>query len=269
MAILSLQSSSSALTALNTAMDVTANNLANINTAGFKASRVNFQDLLYVEKAQPGTVNANGDERPTGLYVGLGVKVSGTQVSFAQGGPQVTDRPLDVMISGDGFFEVAVEDSLGTGGRAYTRAGNFALNSEGEIVLANDQGRRLQPVIQVPPDATNITIGADGKVFVQVGSDPPQELNTITLATFINPAGLKQVGENLFVETEASGAPIIGEPGTENRGSLSQGMLEASNVDPTKELIELIRIQRAFDMNSQVIRAADETLRNVSQLRRG
>jgi len=269
MAINALQSASSGLSALNTALDVTANNLANVNTPGFKSSRVNFQDLLYIEKAQPGVLNANDDERPMGLYVGLGVKVSGTQLDFTQGAPQATDRPLDVLINGRGFFEVAVEDNLGAGGRAYTRAGNFALNSDGEMVLANDQGRRVQPGISIPAEALEVTITSDGKVLYTVaGEAEPQEAGQLELATFINPAGLKQVGENLYVESAASGPPNLGIPSTDDRGSLQANFLEASNVDPTRELIDLIKTQRAFEMNSQSIRAADESLRTIAQLRR-
>jgi flagellar basal-body rod protein FlgG len=269
MAINALQSAASGLSALNTALDVVANNLANVNTPGFKSSRVNFQDLLYIEKQQPGTLNLNDDQRPIGLYVGLGTKISGTQLDFTPGAQQATGRPLDVAISGEGFFRVAVEDSLGPGGLAYTRAGALALNRDGELVLASDQGRRIQPVIQIPEGATGITIGADGMVQVTVpGELEPQEFGPIELATFINPAGLKQVGENLFVESAASGTPVVGVPGTEGRGSLQANFLESSNVDPTKELIELIRTQRAFEMNSQSIRAADESLRAVAQLRR-
>jgi flagellar basal-body rod protein FlgG len=269
MAINALQSAASALSALNTSLDVSANNLANINTAGFKSSRANFQDLIYVERAQPGTTNANQDQRPIGHYIGLGVRVSGTHLDFTQGAPQTTGRPLDIMIDGEGFFEVAVEDSLGPNGLAYTRAGNLALNSDGEIVLANDQGRRIQPVIQVPANAKTITIGADGQVFVSLeGEAEPSQVGQLNLSTFINPAGLKQVGENLYVETSASGPPNSGVPGVDGRGAIKAGFLEASNVDPTKELIELIRTQRAFEMNSQSIRSADETLRSVAQLRR-
>lgn len=269
MAINALQSASSGLSALNTAMDVVANNLANVNTPGFKASRVNYQDLTYIEKQQPGSLNQNSDQRPIGLYVGLGVRISGTQLDFTQGAQQATGRPLDVAISGEGFLRVGVEDSLGAGGVAYTRAGNFTRNRDGELVLANDQGRRLQPVIQIPENASSITISPDGKVLVTVpGQTDPTELGPIEIATFVNPAGLKQVGENLFVESAASGTPLTGIPGTEGRGTLQSGFLEASNVDPTKELIELIRTQRAFEMNSQSIRAADESLRSVAQLRR-
>lgn len=268
MAFSSLESASTALSALNTALDVTANNLANVNTDGFKSSRVNFQDLLYVEKAQPGVTNAVGDKTPTGLYVGLGVKVSGTQLDFAQGSPRNTGRSLDVMIDGKGFFKVVVEPAMG-GGVAYTRAGNLAINADGELVLANDQGRRLEPQITIPEDATEVGITSDGKVIVSVpGSTEPQEVGQLQLATFVNAAGLEQVGENLYIETAASGNPIEDLPGSSNLGRIRQGFLESSNVDPTRELIELIRTQRAYEMNSQTIRAADETLRTVANLRR-
>lgn len=269
MANIALQSAATGLSALNTKLDVIANNLANVNTFGFKSARANFQDLLYIERAQPGVENALGDRRPTGLYVGLGVKVSGTQNDFSQGAPITTNRDLDLMIEGQGFFRVTVEDALG-GGVAYTRAGNFALNADGEIVLANDQGRRLDPNITIPADAIPpLKVGADGRVYVtQPAATAPTEVGQLTLVTFVNPAGLKQVGENLFVETDASGAPQEGEPGTDNRGRIRQNVIEGSNVDPTFELIEMIRTQRAFEMNSNTIRAADDTLRTIAQLRR-
>lgn len=268
MGVIAMQSASTGLKALNTRLDVIANNLANVNTEGFKASRANFEDLMYIERAQPGVENNNGDQRPTGLYVGLGVKVSGTQQDFSQGAPIPSENPLDIMIDGKGFFQVAVQDELGAGGIAYTRAGNFTLNSEGEIVLANSDGRRLEPGIQIPADAEEVGIDSSGRVFVTLPGDAePQEVGQIELALFINPAGLTQVGQNLWVESAASGPPITGEPATENFGQIIGGMLEGSNVDPARELIELIRTQRAFEMNSQSIRAADETLRTVSQLR--
>lgn len=267
MALVALNTSATGLSALNTQLDVIANNLANVNTEGFKASRVNFQDLLYQEKALPGTENANGDQRPTGLYIGLGVKVSGTEVQFTQGSPIQTGNPLNLMINGNGFFQVQIEDDRG--GIAYTRAGNFTLNSEGQMVLATDQGRRIEPEITIPEDAIQVQIDSNGEVFVmQPGDTEPQSIGQIQLANFINPAGLKQIGENLFVETQASGDPQVGEPGDGGLGFLQSGMLEGSNVDPTTELISLIRTQRAFEMNSNVIRAADETLRAVGTLRR-
>lgn len=268
MANIALQSAATGLSALNTKLDVIANNLANINTTGFKASRANFQDLMYIERAAPGVENAIGDRRPTGLYVGLGVEVAGTQNDFSQGTAQTTNKPLDLAIEGIGFFKVKVEDATG-GGVAYTRAGNFTLNADGELVLANDQGRRLDPNVSIPPDATSITISPDGKVSVlQPGQTAYQEVGQVQLTAFINPAGLKQVGENLWVETPASGPPLEGVPGTENRGRLMQGQLESSNVDPTFELIEMIKTQRSFEMNSNTIRAADATLQAIAQLRR-
>lgn len=267
MAVLALQSASSGLSALNTQLDVIANNLANINTVGFKSSRANFQDLLYVERAQPGVENAIGDQRPTGLYVGLGVRTSGTQLNFEQGSPITTNEEKDLMIEGIGFFQVTVEDALG--GIGYTRAGNFAINADGELVLANDVGRRIEPVITIPEDATKIEVTNDGRVLVlQPGEVEPAEVGQIQIAAFVNPQGLKQIGENLFVQTEASGDPIVGNPGEDNLGTIRQGLLESSNVDPTRELVELIRTQRAFEMNSQSIRAADDVLQQVAQLRR-
>lgn len=268
MAIIALHSASTGLSALSTALDVIANNLANANTDGFKSSRANFQDLLYAEKAQPGTENANGDQRPTGLFVGLGTKISGTQTNFSQGPAQNTNMPLDLMIEGEGFFQVQVEDSLGEG-IAYTRAGNFVRNAEGEIVLATDQGRRLLPNIQIPADATGISISSDGIVSVTVaGETEPQQLETIQLATFINPAGLRPVGENLFIPSAASGEPIVGDPLEDGRGGIRQGFLEGSNVDPVVELVNLIKTQRAFELNSQSVQAADEALQTIGRLRR-
>jgi flagellar basal-body rod protein FlgG len=175
---------------------------------------------------------------------------------------------MDVAIEGIGFFKVKVEDTTGSG-IAYTRAGNFSRNADGEIVLANDQGRRLDPNITIPSDAISVKIGADGKVSVlKPGSTTPEEVGQIQLTAFVNPAGLKSIGENLWIETPASGSPLEGNPGTENRGSIKQGLLEASNVDPTFELIEMIRTQRSFEMNSNSIRAADATLQTIAQLRR-
>lgn len=268
MGIIALQSAASALSALGTSMDVTANNLANVNTAGFKASRANFQDLLYIEKQQPGTRNVNNDQRPTGLYVGLGTKVSGTQFDFTEGAP-VKGGDLDLMISGNGFFRVAVQDSLGPGGFAYTRAGQFVRNSDGQLALATDTGRRLEPNITIDADAQKITVDAGGQVYVKrAGQTEPELVGTITLTNFINPTGLKAAGENLFVETAASGPPIEGTAGLDAFGTINQGQYEGSNVDATTELVNLIRVQRAFEMNSNTIRAADEALQTIAQIRR-
>lgn len=268
MAILAMQSAASGLRALNTRLDVTANNLANVNTEGFKASRVNFEDLMYIERAQPGVENANGDQRPTGLYIGLGVRESGTQQDFSRGAPIPGNGVLDMFIDGRGFFQVQVENDLGPGGIAYTRAGNFVLNSDNEVVLANSDGRRLEPGITVSPDAESIEVDGEGKIWENVPGSVPTVAGQVELAIFVNPTGLSQAGSNLWVESAASGPPITGNPGSENFGSILGGMLEGSNVDPAIELIELIRTQRAFEMNSQSIQAADETLRAIAQLRR-
>ena len=269
MAIVALHSSQTGLTALNTKLDVIANNLANVNTDGFKGSRTNFQDLLYQEKRLPGVENAAGDESPTGLYVGLGVRVSGTQVDFRQGPLRQTDQDLDLAIEGEGFFKVRVPESISPTGFAYTRSGNFFKNEDGELVLGTDQGFRLDPSITIDPEATKIAVSSDGQVYAQVpGSEEPQNQGQILLTSFVNPKGLRQAGSNLFVESAASGDPVESEPGEGPLGLVRSGVLEGSNVDPTLELVELIRTQRAFEMNSQVIRAADETLRAVGQLRR-
>lgn len=269
MAIIALHSAATGLSALNTALDVVSNNLANINTPAFKGSRANFQDLLYVQRSQPGVENGVGDQAPIGLYVGLGTRVSGTQLNFAPGTALPTGQETDVTIDGSGFFRVVVEQSLG-GGFAYTRAGQLALNADGELVMASDQGRRLDPPVTIPPDAIPpISIRPNGEVYALLpGETEPQVVANIEIAAFINPQGLRTVGENLYVETPASGPPIQGEPGTDQRGTLLAGFLEGSNVDPTRELIELIKVQRAFEMNSNTIRAADETLRQVGNLRR-
>jgi flagellar basal-body rod protein FlgG len=254
---------------LNTKLDVIANNLANVNTQGFKRSRVNFEDLLYQEKKLPGVENGLGDATPTGLYVGLGTKVSGTQLEFEQGAFIETEKDLDLAVDGEGFFRVEVVDGVSEEGVAYTRAGNFTVNADGEVVLANDRGWRLSPGITVPEGTVGIEVSPEGVVSAQVGDATElQEIGTIQLAAFLNPQGLKQAGGNLFVESEASGPPLVGDPETEGLGSVQQGFLEASNVNPTRELVELIQTQRAFEINSQVIRAADETLRTIGQLRR-
>jgi flagellar basal-body rod protein FlgG len=267
MAIIALQSAATGLSALSTELDVTSNNLANVNTSGFKGSRVNFQDLLYQEKALPGVENANGDQRPTGVYVGLGTRVSGTQVNFSQGATIPTDREYDIAIQGDGFFRVGVEDDRAEGGIAYTRLGALTRNANGDLVIAGTEGRLLDPPVNIPEDATAFQVQADGTLWVSINNQPAEQIGQLQLADFINPQGLKQIGENLFAETAASGNPIVGFPTDQGFGSIAQRQLEASNVDPTMELIQLIRTQRAFEMNSQTIRAADDTLRAVAQLR--
>ena len=208
-----LSTAASGMDAQQTHLDVTANNIANANTTGFKASRANFEDLFYQELAQPGLPAGNSVQRPTGLYVGLGTQVSGTQINFEQGPAQSTGLTYDMMIEGDGFFQLQVPADLGEG-IGYTRAGNFTLNSEGQLVLANSPGYRLQPEIQIPENAQDVNISQDGIVS---GSVPGQvdavEFGQITLVRFVNPSGLETVGNNVYIPTLASGLrlPLIGD----------------------------------------------------------
>ncbi len=254
--------------ALDEKLNVVANNLANINTHGFKRSRVNFEDLLYQIKREPGIPNAEDEPIPHGILVGTGVKVSGTQLNFAPGAVDTTGRPLDVQIEGGGFFQVnTVHD--GDVIIAYTRAGNFVRNSLGNIVLGNSGGAILEPPIVIPEDAIEISIGRNGEVRVrQQGATTLNTVGQMELARFVNPEGLEQIGRNLYVETDASGTPITAQPETDGLGATVQGALEMSNVDPVRELIDLITTQRAFELNSQAIQSADESLQIVSNLRR-
>lgn len=269
MSYLALNTAATGLNALSFNLDVIANNLANVNTVGFKKSRANFEDLFYIQLAQPNLPRDSVNSYPTGLAVGLGVQVSGTQLDMRQGPAEQTGAPLDMMIQGDGFFMLDTPDSIG-GGLGYTRAGNFTTNADGEIVLANSVGYRLtDPNITIPEGSTQITIAQDGTVSVLLsGSTEPEELGQIQLAQFINPAGLMAVGNNVFVESAASGEPIIGIPTEDGRGEILQGFLEQSNTEAVTELVSLIRTQRAFEMNSQVIQATNETLQQVNNLRR-
>ncbi len=266
MATVALHSAATGLSALSTNIDVIANNLANSNTTGFKSQRVNFEDLLYQELAQPGVENANGDQRPAGIFVGLGVRVANTDRNFEVGSPINTQRPLDIMVDGDGFFSVDIIQDEGTG-IGYTRAGNFLINSDGELVLGNGDGPRLVPPITLPLNATDVTISSDGIVTALVEGESV-EVGQIEISDFVNPNGLRSIGGNIYVETEASGPPIEGVPGQEGRGMILQGFLESSNVDPVQELVDLIKAQRAFEMNSQVVEAADESLQVVANLGR-
>lgn len=268
MAVTALHAAASGMRALDEKLNVVANNLANINTHGFKRSRVNFEDLLYQVKREPGVLNDNDEPIPHGILVGTGVKVSGTQLNFGAGSVDTTDRPLDWQIEGQGFFQITtIQD--GTPIIAYTRAGNFARNSIGNIVLGNSSGDLLEPSITIPDDAIDITVGRDGEIRVrQQGSSTLNTVGQIELARFVNPEGLKQIGRNLYIETDASGVPVTGTAQSDGLGSINAGSLEMSNVDPVRELIDLITTQRAFELNSQSIQSADEILQIVSNLRR-
>ena len=268
MAITALHAAASGMRALDEKLNVVANNLANINTHGFKRSRVNFEDLLYQVKREPGVPNADDEPIPHGILTGTGVKVSGTQLNFERGAVDTTNRPLDWQLEGEGFFQVTTIHD-GTQITAYTRAGNFAQNSLGNIVLANSDGSVLEPPISIPADAIEIAVGRNGEVRVrQEGSNSLNTIGQVELARFVNPEGLKQIGRNLYIESDASGPPVSGTPQTDGLAAINQGSLEMSNVDPVRELIDLITTQRAFELNSQSVQSADQTLQIVSNLRR-
>jgi flagellar basal-body rod protein FlgG len=241
-------------------MQVIANNIANVNTTGFKRDRANFQTLAYQYLTEPGATSSGDDKYTQGAALGTGVKMTGTSRSDTQGSLNQTGNALDVAIQGNGFFQIQQPD----GTTAYTRDGNFSMTAEGQIVTQD--GRPLIPNIQVPQGATNITIGADGTVTATVGSSADaQTLGKIQLASFTNPTGLKAVGANLLTETQASGAPQTGDAGTEGRGSIAQGSLESSNVNVVEELVDMIETQRAYEVNSKMIKATDEMLQFANQ----
>lgn len=268
MAIIAMNNAATGLRALSTQLDVIANNLANANNDGFKSSRVNFEDIMYQEKAQAGVQNAQSDMRPTGVEVGLGVKVAGTQTNWTQGSAVETGQEMDVMIQGDGLFQVKVLSTQGDG-IAYTRTGRFFRNANGEMVLNSGEGYKIDPPITFPANTTAVDISSDGRVFATVaGQTNPTEVGQIQLARFANPQGLKQIGGNLFQRTEASGNPTLSNPGSDGSGTLVQKYLEASNVDTVTELIALIKTQRTFEMNSKSITAADEMLQTIGNLKR-
>ncbi len=268
MGIQTLYTAATGMKAMDFKLNVVANNLANIETAGFKRSRANFEDLLYQTLEEPGLRNGLDQPLPTGKQVGLGVKVSGTQLNFEQGALDQTNQAFDLAILGDGFFQVqAFIDGAET--TVYTRAGNFSKNADGEMVLANSMGARLEPAITIPADATDVMISKQGLVQVRVaGATAFSDVGQIELARFINPAGLKQLANNLYQESDASGTPTTGNPTEDALGELQQNYLELSNTDPVRELVELIHTQRSFELNSQSIQSADQTMQTVNNLRR-
>ena len=237
-----------------------SNNLANVSTTGFKRDRAEFQDLLYQVRRQPGAQATQDNQLPSGLQLGTGVRIVGTQKNFTEGSLQTTDQPLDMAVNGDGFFQVTMPD----GTVSYTRDGTFHLNSDGQVVTAN--GFPLEPAIVVPPETQTFTVGEDGTVSVTVaGSSTPTVIGNIQTADFINPAGLQATGNNLFMETASSGAPQTGTPGLNGLGTVLQNTLENSNVSTVEELVNMITTQRAYEMNSKVISTADQMLGFVTQ----
>ena len=248
------------LDAQNTKMRVIANNLANVNTTGFKRDRAQFETLAYQQVVQQGAQADQQNRFATGLSLGTGVAISGTARIETQGSVQTTGNALDLAIEGAGYFQVSQPD----GSMAYTRSGNFNLTADGTMVTSD--GLPLEPQIQVPEGATAITIGADGTVSATLaGQAEPSELGRIELANFVNGAGLQSIGNNLLKETAASGAPIVGAGGEEGRGLMRQGALEGSNVNIVEELVDMIETQRAYEVNSKMIQATDEMLQFANQ----
>ena len=268
MGISAMYAAATGMKAMDTKLNVVANNLANINTVGFKRSRTNFEDLMYQVLREPGVKDINDKPNPYGILVGLGVKVSGTQVDHTQGSAETTDKPLDVMIEGDGFFQVRTFVD-GQEITAYTRAGNFVTNANGQLVLGNSEGSLLEPPITIGSDVQEVQISSSGQVLVrQQGQQTFTQIGQIQLARFINPTGLMAIGKNLYMETDASGEPIVANPMEQGLGQIQQGALELSNVDPVKELVELIQTQRYFELNSQALRTADRALELICTLYR-
>lgn len=248
------------LSAQDTSLKVISNNLANVSTVGFKKDRAVFEDLLYEIRRQPGAQSAEDSQLPSGLQVGSGVKVVGTQKLFSTGTMEITEQAFDMAINGRGFFQV----TLPSGEIGYTRNGQFHLNADNQLVTA--EGYLLEPAITLPAETTNFTAGGDGVLSVTTaGSSVSTQIGQLQVADFVNPAGLQAMGQNLFLETTSSGAPALNNPGTGGSGILRQGTLETSNVNAVEELVTMITTQRAYEMNSKVISTADEMLSFVSQ----
>jgi flagellar basal-body rod protein FlgG len=244
-------------------LDVISNNLANVNTSGFKKSRAEFQDLLYETLLPAGMSSSKDTEVPAGIQLGHGTRPSTVLKIFSQGNMENTQNELDLAIEGDGFFQI----TLPNGETAYTRDGAFKLDSDGRIV--NSDGFTMEPEIAIPSDAMSISVGLDGTVSVlQAGESTPSEIGTIELARFINPAGLISMGKNLFIPSEASGNEMTGTAGEDGMGTLAQGFLEMSNVSVVDEMVNMITAQRAYESNSKAIQAADDMLQLANNVKR-
>ena len=257
-----LYTAASGMTAQQLNLDNIANNLSNSSTTGYQQRILAFSDLLYQNTVMPGSAATQQTTNASGLQIGLGVRPSTTEINQTQGDLQTTGNPLDLAISGGGFFQVL----LPSGQTGYTRAGSFHPDAQGNVVTSD--GNPLQPAITVPPDATNITIGSDGTVSVTVpGQTQASTVGNIQLALFVNPGGLNSVGNNIYLATTASGEPIVGTPGgSEGIGQIQQGMLEQSNVSVVDEFVQMIVAQRSYESNSRVVKAADEMLQQLNQL---
>jgi flagellar basal-body rod protein FlgG len=246
--------------AQQTQMDTVSNNLANVSTTGFKKSRAIFEDLLYQNVRQPGAQSSQQTKLPSGMQVGTGVRAVAIERIHTQGNPQKTGNDKDMMINGNGFFNVLLPD----GTTAYTRDGSFQRDENGQMVTSS--GFVLQPAITIPINADNITVGKDGTVSIKVGNQPPQQIGSLQLSTFINPTGLESKGENLYVETGSSGAPQSNTPGTNGSGDILQGFVESSNVNVVEEMVNMIQTQRAYEINSKAITTSDQMLQKLSQM---
>lgn len=259
----SLWTAASGMMAQQTKIDTISNNLANVNTTGFKKSRVDFQDLLYQTIKYAGTPSTAGAQVPTGIQIGHGVRPVATQRVFSQGMYQQTDNPLDVVIEGDGFFQVLLPD----GNIKYTRDGAFKLDAYGRLTTSD--GFPIEPEIVIPEESLELSIGTDGTVSVmRPGDETPEEIGALEIVRFINDAGLKSEGKNLYSATAASGDPMIGTPGLDGFGTLSQNFLEMSNVQVVEEMVNMIVSQRAYETNSKAIQASDDMLQAANNLRR-
>ena len=245
-------------------LDVISNNIANVNTAGFKKYRVDFQDLMYQTMRAAGTVTGDDNNQvPTGVHLGHGTKVAATQRVYIQGNFQETGNDLDMVIQNAGFFQITMPD----GTLAYTRDGSFKTDETGRMVTSD--GYVLEPAITLPEDYTSITISPDGRVSVTVpGQNAPDEIGQIELARFINPAGLEAIGQNLYIETAASGEPVVGAPGEDGIGNIVQRYLEMSNVQLVEEMVNMIVCQRAYEINGKAVTTSDEMLQTAVGLKR-
>ena len=259
----SLYTASTGMLGMQTQIDTTANNIANVNTIGFKKSRAEFADLMYHVMEYAGTSTSDVTKSPTGIEVGLGVRATAVNKIFTEGSLKETNNQLDIAITGRGFFKLELPD----GTEVYSKNGAFKVDSNGTMV--NSDGYTLSPAVVIPPDATNITIGTDGTVtVVQPGQTEATQIGQITTTAFINPAGLHSMGDNLYIETDSSGQPVDGTPGLDGLGVLRQGFVELSNVELVVELTDLITGQRAYDSNSKVITTSDEMLQTTNNLKR-
>ncbi|HEX3892168.1 MAG TPA: flagellar basal-body rod protein FlgG [Terracidiphilus sp.] len=257
-----LYTAASGMTAQQINLDNIANNLANSSTAGFQSRRVQFTDLLYQNDIMPGAAATQQTTVASGLQIGLGTRAGNTEITQTQGELTSTGNPLDMAIQGSGFFQIL----LPNGQTGYTRAGSFQPDAQGNLVTAN--GDALQPAINIPAAATNITVGQDGTVSVTLpGQTQAQQVGVIQLATFANPGGLNSVGNNVYLPTTASGDAIVGAPGgSEGLGAIQQGMVEQSNVNVVAEFVNMILAQRSYESNSRVVKATDEMLQQLDQI---